>query len=406
MISNRFMRIVDRWVGIPTCLVFSLINRVVWSWRGQTVRDYRRIAFISLAEIGAIVLTQPAITAARQRYPDAEIFFITGPQGIAILRLMGFSDHQILVIDTTSILQFAKTNLSCIYRMRRLKLDATINIEVFIRYSTLISWLGGAPVRVGFHKFHNEGGYVGNLNTHRLIYSPHQHITRSYVALVEALSEGKSDEPASRLHVEFGRNTYLRLPSDHSTLARVERLLEHRFGQSVEGRRLVLLNPNASDMIPVRRWPASHFVSLARHLLTDLDVLIALTGTDEDVQRVADLASEIGSDRVVSIAGATTIAELVELFHIAALLITNDSGPAHIASTTKIPTLVLFGPETPEIFGPTGDNQLPLYLGLACSPCVSPHNQKRSPCSNNRCMREIRPDMVYAHARRYLAKSV
>jgi hypothetical protein len=86
---------------------------------------------------------------------------------------------------------------------------------------------------------------------------------------------------------------------------------------------------------------------------------------------------------------------LLVLFCVADVLVTNDSGPGHFAALTSINTVVLFGPETPALFGPVGENQHALYAGLACSPCVSALNHRFSMCKNNVCMQAITVEQVY-----------
>ena len=91
--------------------------------------------------------------------------------------------------------------------------------------------------------------------------------------------------------------------------------------------------------------------------------------------------------------------ELCALLQRSALLITNDSGPLHLAEALATPTVSFFGPETPLLYGPTGDNQVVFYKGIYCSPCLNVHNQKQAPCKgNNVCMKLINPDEVFASA--------
>jgi ADP-heptose:LPS heptosyltransferase len=82
-------------------------------------------------------------------------------------------------------------------------------------------------------------------------------------------------------------------------------------------------------------------------------------------------------------------------------MLTNDSGPAHFASVTPLPVFVFFGPETPAIYGPLG-NMTPIYAGLACSPCVSAMNHRKSPCSDNVCLQIIPPEQVFESIRLHL----
>jgi len=94
------------------------------------------------------------------------------------------------------------------------------------------------------------------------------------------------------------------------------------------------------------------------------------------------------------------VRELVALLGRAALLVTNDGGPAQFSSLTAVPTVALFGPETPALYGPLGDHASCLHLGLPCSPCLTAYNHRNSPCDgDNQCLKRIAPDAVLAAAR-------
>ena len=111
-------------------------------------------------------------------------------------------------------------------------------------------------------------------------------------------------------------------------------------------------------------------------------------------------------DRVRSVAGKTTLRDVLVLYTLAEVLVTNDSGPGHFASMTDIHNIVLFGPETPQLFGPLGENRHVLWAGLACSPCVNPYNHRFSPCQNNVCMQSITVDQVFAEVEAALSTPV
>ena len=104
------------------------------------------------------------------------------------------------------------------------------------------------------------------------------------------------------------------------------------------------------------------------------------------------------SDRCFSLAGKTTLRQLLVLYTLAEVLVTNDSGPAHFASLTPINVVTLFGPETPRLFAARTDRNVALYAGVACSPCVNAYNNRQSPCRNNVCMQQITVDQVFAAA--------
>ena len=168
--------------------------------------------------------------------------------------------------------------------------------------------------------------------------------------------------------------------------------------------KVILLNANASDIVPLRKWPMDRFVELGRKLLENSSITLILTGSPEEKDVCEDLALQINPARTVNFAGKTTFKELITLYSISDLLITNDSGPVHFASTTEIPILALFGPETPKIFGPMSPNAKVISLELACSPCVSVFNQKKSSCDDNQCMKQISVQMVVKEAQIILGK--
>ena len=116
---------------------------------------------------------------------------------------------------------------------------------------------------------------------------------------------------------------------------------------------LILLNANASDMLPLRRWESARYAELAGRLLARFpEACIAFTGAGNEAEKSQRLARQVDSPRCFSLAGETTLRQLLVLYGLASVLVTNDSGPAHFATLTPIHTVTLFGPETPApLFG-------------------------------------------------------
>ena len=85
----------------------------------------------------------------------------------------------------------------------------------------------------------------------------------------------------------------------------------------------------------------------------------------------------------------------MELFNIGDILVTNDCGLAHLAALTPIRKFVFFGPETPDVFAPLGDNNTIIYSGFPCSPCLSAFNNRDSMCADNKCLKAINTADVY-----------
>ncbi|MDP2725499.1 MAG: glycosyltransferase family 9 protein, partial [Syntrophales bacterium] len=171
-----------------------------------------------------------------------------------------------------------------------------------------------------------------------------------------------------------------------------------------KGGPVILLNPNASDMLPLRKWPLENFFSLGTAILREYpEARLAITGAPAEKEAAGELCSRWASPRVINLAGKTTLRELLILYTLADVLVTNDSGPAHFASLTDIHSIVLYGPETPKLFGALGRNSHALYAKLACSPCVNAFNHRFSPCTNNLCLQFISPEEVYLKVKECLA---
>jgi ADP-heptose:LPS heptosyltransferase len=146
---------------------------------------------------------------------------------------------------------------------------------------------------------------------------------------------------------------------------------------------------------------------LARRLLDAFsEIYIGLTGAPDEAEPIEAMVQEIGSPRCFSLAGKTTLRQLLVLYTLSELLITNDSGPAHFAAMTQINTVTLFGPETPVLFGARTPRAITIWQGLACSPCVNAYNNRQSSCTDNVCMQKITVDRVFEEASKvYLARA-
>jgi ADP-heptose:LPS heptosyltransferase len=163
--------------------------------------------------------------------------------------------------------------------------------------------------------------------------------------------------------------------------------------------KLVVLNPNASQRFPMRRMPIELFTELARRLLEDPDVYILITGVASERPDAQYICTRVASRRTLDLTGATTLKELLHVFDLAQVLVSNDSGPAHFACLTRVHVIVLFGPEIPERYRPLATSVDVVHTGYTCSPCIGPFNQRLSPCNDNLCMKSIDVEKVSALVR-------
>ena len=397
------MRAVDRWVGIPLCFALTVVRRLFGRRRGVPVPP-KRILFIELSEMGSTILADPAMRKA-QRVFDAELFFVIFRRNAASLDfLRTVASTNIYTIREDSLFALAIDTLGFLWWTRRRRIDTVVDLELFSRFTSLLGGLSGAVHRAGFHRFHSEGLYRGELLTHRVAYNPHLHIAKNFIALVNALASPVPEVPYSKTVVG---DDEVRIPKvavpPSATVDMQARIAQAFPGYRPEQQRVVLLNPNASELLPQRRWPAEHFAALAGRVMAAWeDVLILVTGAPEERSEAEGLCRRLDHPRMVNFAGRMKLVELPVLYGIARVMVTNDSGPGHFAAVTGLPTIVLFGPETPALYGPLG-NTVPLTAGLACSPCVSAANHRRSACTDPICMRAVDPERVFEQVRRILA---
>lgn len=346
--------------------------------------------------MGSAILADPAMRKMRER-SGGELFFVIFAENADSLDLSATVPRSnVFTISSRSLWRLAKDALAFLAWTRRNAIDTVVDLELFSRFTGLLSGLSGAERRAGFYRFHNEGLYRGELLTHRVAYNPHIHIAKNFIALVDALLSETPTIPYTKTIIA-DEELAIALPVPSETVR--ERVLTQirQLAPAIDvGRaRLVLVNSNTSEMLPQRRWMPERFAELIRRVLAAHDnALVLIMGSPGERAEAADLAAQCGDDRCIAFAGHSALSDLPALYGLAAVMITNDSGPAHFAAASGLPTIVLFGPETPNLYRPLGSS-IPIYAGLACSPCVSASNHRKSACTDNVCMRSISVDQVF-----------
>ncbi|HFQ91140.1 MAG TPA: glycosyltransferase family 9 protein [Desulfobulbus sp.] len=399
------MRTIDRWAGIPLTFLLTCWQRLRELVKRPDVRAPKRILFIELSEMGSTILVDPALRKARERL-DAELFFVIFRKNRASLDLIGtIRAANTFTLREDSLLHLVVDTLRFLRWTRRQRIDTVVDLELFSRFTALLTGLSGAVNRVGFYSFHNEGLYRGELLTHRVAYNPHIHIAKNFIALVNSLLAETGEVPYSKQVVD---DDEIRLPVISCSERELDNMHElvrrHCPDYDRHRHRLVLINPNASELLPQRRWMRDRYEELIRRILESApDVLVLITGAPSEKGEAGEMRRRISNPRCVNFAGALPLARLPALYSIATLMVTNDSGPGHFSAITPLPTFVLFGPETPALYGSLG-NSTPIFAGLACSPCVSAANHRKTPCTDNRCLQAITVDQVFAAIRPVLLR--
>lgn len=395
-LSIDAMRRIDRWAGVPLCALATALLKVLWRVQRASSQPVRRVLFIELSEMGSTLLADPAMRKARAR-TGAEIYFVIFARNADSLALAGTVPRgNVFTIRSDSLWLLAVDTLRFLFWTRRNAIDAVVDLELFSRFSGLLTGLSGAQRRVGFYRFHNEGLYRGEMLTHRVTYNPHIHIAKNFIALVDALLSAAPTVPYSKTIIGDDELTIALPPPSaaarEDVLTRIKRLAPDFDAARM---RLVLVNPHAGEMLPQRQWMPERFAELIRRILAaNDDVLVLITGAPSERAAAEDLAARCASKRCLSFAGHSALTDLPAFYALAVVMVASDSGPAHFAAASGLPTVALFGPETPSLYRPLGSS-IPIYADLACSPCVSAGNHRKSPCRDNTCMSAISVDRVF-----------
>ena len=387
-------RFIDRYAGTLICRIFSFYNRLFKNESDAV--EPRKILIILLSEMGALVLAHPMFQQLKQKYPRADLHVMLFAKNREVVELLGLVPPQnIIAINDASMGKFVSDTLSGLSSVRKLKIDAVIDCELFSRISSILSFLSGAPMRIGFHPHTQEGLYRGNFMTRPVPYNPYHHISRQFLTLVEAI-ESKTDPRAKhRVSPRKPDIPAIRLGAREIEDARVKLFAR---APELENRKIVLIYPGGG-LLPIRAWPLEYYYTLTDALLQK-GYGVCVIGLAQDKEIAGMIRAHTRSPLCVDLTGYTkTIRELMLIFHFSSLLITNDGGPGHFAAMTPIPAIIFYGPETPALYGPLGDNALSIFQNLSCAPCVTAYNHRNSPCDgDNMCLKSISPEEVLSKA--------
>jgi ADP-heptose:LPS heptosyltransferase len=345
---------------------------------------------IRLREIGDVIFTTPAVRAVRRHFRDAHIAYVVEPNAADVVRSNPHID-ELIVAPRRHLL----SDIALGRRLRATRYDLAIDFHGGPRAS-LLTWLSGAPVRVGYEVAGRAWIYTKRVARPRELRP--RHAVENQWDLLTTL--GIPGPDASAFPVE--------MPTDRSaTTAAADRLARDGVGPTDC---LVVVHVSAGN--PFRRWPQSAFTELVARLASrDPSTRVIVTSGPSEhgaAGRVVEAArarlTAVERVRVLAM-GESTLAELRGLLDRATLFIGGDSGPLHVAATSAIPIVALYGPTLPVRSAPWRDRSLVTesveITDLACRPC----DQRVCAPGDFRCLTGILPADVMAAAERALTRS-
>ena len=335
--------------------------------------NFSRILIIKPSSLGDVVHAMPTVAALRRRFPSAKITWLVKRKWAAVLE---GNPH----LDEVLALDLSPTGWPAAWRaVRAGSFDAVVDLQGLLR-SAVLGWISGASVRIGF-----ANGREGSpwFYTERVtVPSPPIHAVDRYLLTAKYLGADPGEVKPS----DFP------LPHDAQAEARVEVLLVAAGIQA--GGMLVAMNPSARW--DTKRWPPESFAAVGDRLQQDGAARVALIG-GRDERPLGEQVMRAMRTMPVDLIGRTTLKELIALLRRVRLLVTNDSGPMHLAAAVGTPVITLFGPTDPARTGPYGAGHTVLRSGVPCSPCFSRR------CMNSvlmECLTTIHPEQVFDAAMR------
>ena len=351
-----------------------------------------KILLTRLSSIGDIVLTTAVLKPLRERYPGGEIIMTVMSPYLPLLqdnpylsRVIPFEVGRTFLSDFMGFLRFIRS-------LRRERFDLVIDLHRNLR-SHLITLFAGAEKSVGYRK---------GIFKRRV--------------MVLLRKRGNSTKVDHTVHKYLKSLGSLGISPDHGEpklyLNREEREWAERYLENCKNLNYEYRTPNIelrSSIIGIapgakhatKRWNPPGFALLGDRLTKELNARVILLGDGND-EEVAREIEERMEDRVINLVGKTSLRELAALLERCNLVITNDSGPLHMASALGRPVVALFGP-TVEEFGFTPYHNwnskfkiqsIVISRDLPCQPC-SLHGSQRCPLGHHNCMNLITPEEVF-----------
>ena len=379
------MRRIDLLAGVPLSWMLNTLYAAANALgvgrhrRAAAVRaEPRRILVLKFLGLGSLVLAGPLLRALRERHPGCSIELATFDENRDSRAFLPLLDA-VHVVRRSSLLLFALDSIRLVLLCWTSRLDVLLDLEIYSKYSTLLTALCGAPVRIGF--FEVTTRFRRGIYSDLVFFNKLRHVTGVYATLGACLGAGPARcEPITPT-----------LPD--SAEAEAGAFLEASDGP------VLAVNVNASDLCLERRWPPERFAGVVTALLEQYPSLRAVyVGAPSErtfTLAAAGLVPGHLSARVSVAAGRLSLLGFAALLRRSIVLLSNDSGPVHIAWALQVPTVSLWGPGTPAFYGPNGGIHDVLWAGVPCSPCL--YFTDRPPCGGvNVCMTELSEAAVLA----------
>jgi heptosyltransferase-1 len=338
-----------------------------------------KILILKPSSLGDIIHALPVLRLLRLHFREAEIYWWVDSHLEPLLE--GDPDLDGVVLferQHWALPGLWPQTLGSVLWMRAKQFDWVIDLQGLLR-SAVFGWLARGKFFIGLDT-PKEGGREGaGIFYDMAVPARARHAVERYLSVLSALSVP--------VHKEFQW-----LPERPRTAAAVK----NKWPQ-MQGTRWIAIQPGARW--PTKCWPAQNFAELVGLLAQKFpEARFAIFGSADDKPR-GEVISRAVPERTLNLCGETSLPEMVEWLRLCKLMITNDTGPMHVAAALGVPVVALFGPTDPCSTGPYGQLENVMRIELPCAPCFKKSCAWRNPME---CLTGITPQAVFEFARKKL----
>lgn len=319
------------------------------------------ILLISLSCIGDVILTTPVMKVLKDNFPIAKLTVVAGPTALPVLNRHELVDR-IVVCENKGRHKGFGGSLLLVRELRARKYDLVVDLR-----NTAMPYFLRSRHRITSHEAH-----IRNRN------ETDRHAIDRHLDVLET-----AGIPITT------RELLVTIPREVD-----EKIADYALKKGLlENDRLIAVYPGAGS--PYKLYPLEKFKAVLRMLRESGDYQFVVVGSESDRSVCEPLAAEF-PDRAVSVAGKMDILEVGALLRRCRLLVSNDSGPMHLAVAVGTPTVAIFGPTNAARYGPRGNRHRIVWHREPCNPCKAPE------CGKDSCIGEIRPEKIFEAARSLL----
>jgi ADP-heptose:LPS heptosyltransferase len=364
------MRRLDRVLGDAACSVLATAHRLRKPF--ASARPIKKIVVMKFFGMGSIIVASRSLAALRDRYPEAELHFVTFKSNKAVLDILGMTDHNHYV-DPSTPQAFVKSTLATAHALRQAKCDLVLDLEFFAKFPLVLGSLAGIPQKAGFYL--TSESWRRELLDVTGFYNSYFHTSDIFLSLVYLVATG--DYYYTGFNEFSAKYKYPRINPSELERAALRSKLAAAGIKSTEP--LFVINANTSpDLAPeARKWPKERYAALADELVAATpNARVLFIGAPNERTYVQSVVDHAKTPRVHNIAGDISLRELLVLFAEAKLVVSNDSGPMHLACLVDAPIVGLFFADTPTLFAPLGSRVRSVAPSLYSIPLFSVYNGK------------------------------